>query len=139
MIEAIAARDIIACACDCIVVFMHVAVSFPLFKKEVVGFLREFRAHFRSVVITKAQVDQIIHRPPNAAAPVFLISKGGVIPRNRGNHPLTPEFLGIEEVLFDHNLGLLRRCRFGKERIEVSGRQARTELPGVQVLVEKDA
>src|SRR5580692_4379079 len=96
-------------------------------------------ADLRVVVIAQAKIDKVIHRTPDTAAPVILIFESGVVAGDGGDDPLTPELRGIEQVLFDHGMRLLRRSRSGQHGVEIGWREARAELACVEIFVEKDA
>ena len=124
---------------DGVVVFVHMAFLAPLLEKQVIGLLRELLPRRPRPGSSQSEIDEIVHRPPDAAAPVVLIVEGRVVALDGGDDPLAPEFLGVEQVLIDHGPGLFRGGRVGQHGVEVGGRKAHVELAGVQVLVEEDA
>jgi len=139
VVETVAAFHVVAAAGDRVVVLVYVAVLLPLLQEQLIGLLREVASHLGVVVVAQTKVDQIVHGTPDSATPVVLIGKSGIVARDGGNNPLTPELAGVEQVLLNHGLRLGGRGGARQQRIEVGGRKPVAELTGVQVLVQKDA
>src|SRR5438132_10562961 len=77
----------------------------------------------------------MIRRPPRSTLFPYttlfrseLVGEPGVVARDRGRYISSPELLGVQQVLLDHSLRLLRGGNPGEHGIEVCGRQVFGEL-----------
>ena len=128
---------------------MDMPIDAPFFEQQRLAFGRQIlagadrRRRTRAAVIAQAQVNQVIHRPPDAPAPVVLFGVGGVVAHNRGQHPFAPKFLWVVKVLPDHALRLFGRGDLPYQRVEIGGGKTSpgrgAEIAGLRRAVEKDA
>src|ERR1017187_1797814 len=139
VVETIAVSHVIAAARNPVVVLVYVAVLLPLLQEQLITLLREVASYCGVVVVTQTKVDQIVHGTPDTATPVVLVGKSGIVARDGGNDPLAPELIGVEQMLLNHGLRLGGSSGTRQQRIEVGRRKPVAELPGVQVLVQKNA
>jgi hypothetical protein len=82
VVKAIASVYVISGACDGVVVFMYMPLIAPLIEEKVKRLLGKFPAHGWVVIVTKAQVDEVVHGAPDPTSPVVLIGEGWVIDRD---------------------------------------------------------
>src|ERR1035437_8886950 len=128
MIEAVAVRDIVSGSQSRVVVLMHMALLAPFLQEELIRLLRELSAHCWVIVVAQPQVREVVHRSPDSSPPVVLIAESRAVSRNRRNHPLAPEFLGVQQVFLYHRFRLFGGCRFGQHWIKVGRRKPHAGL-----------
>src|SRR6266481_6146713 len=90
------------------ILLVVVLFRFPVIHKQVVVLLGIFQGHLIELVAIDGLIKHVICRTPNVAAPVELVGETGVVASNRGSYISSPKLLGVQQVLLDHSLGLLR-------------------------------
>lgn len=109
MIKGIGTVHVVALAGHGIIVFEDRAVLLPRFHQQLAGLLYEVGAGFGEVVIADAQIDQEIHRSPDAPPPVIIVMKGGIVSGNRRHYIIAVELVLVEIMLLYHPLRLRLR------------------------------
>ena len=91
LIEAVAVSEVVSVAGDGVVVLMHVTLFAPLLQEQVIRLPCEFPADDWILVVVQPQVDEVIHRPPDATSPVILLVECRIVSRDRWQDPRPPE------------------------------------------------
>ena len=119
MIKLVTVAHIIALARNRVPILINIASRKPIFQEEFLGFEGQFHADIRAVIFTQAKIYKEVCWTPDASAPIIIVKESGVIPWSDRNHPLPPELIVVQKVLFNHPLRLGWSGGLGNKWIEI--------------------